>query len=87
MGAAPDVDALLAMSDAAWTRACAQSSRAQRAIERLHDTLVASHAPLAALRTLRVLEDALAAEGYAVDETLTALRQAVSVARPACTKP
>lgn len=87
MGAAPDVDALLAISDAAWTRACSQSSRAQRAIERLHDTLVASHAPLAALRTLRALEDALSDEGYAVDETLTALRRAVSVARTGCAKP
>lgn len=80
MGAAPNTNALLAMSDAAWTRARSQSSRVQRALERLHDTLVATHAPLAALRTLRVLEDALAAEGYAVDETLTTLRQAVTAA-------
>lgn len=81
MGAAPDVDGLVALSDAAWSRACSQNARVQQTIERLHDALSALQPPpLAALRRLRALEDALVDEGYAVDEALSALRQAVTAA-------
>lgn len=82
MGAVPDIEVMLAQSDAAWTRACRCNARVQATIERLHDALGALQPPpLAALRTLRELEDRLTDEGYAIEDTLSALRQAAAVAR------
>lgn len=82
MRAVPDVEVLVAQSDAAWTRACRCNALVHAGIERLHAALVTLQPPpLAALRALRELEHRLTAEGYAVDDALSALRQAVAITR------
>ena len=62
-------------------RACQRNALVQRRLERLHDVLInLTPPPMAALRALKALEDAMSAEAYAIEETLQALDAAVAEA-------
>lgn len=80
-GRLADAHSLHASADAAWLKALQAGGQVQQALEALHDALIELHAPPAALRILRQLEDAYSAESYATSDALTCLNQALQACR------